>query len=411
MLSRQALEDILIIDFTTVWAGPFTTRLLADFGATVIKVESIQHPDPMRFAHQPLGQPSEKPYNRGGYFHQFHYNKYGITLDISRSKGREILMQLVKKCDVFVSNYSPRALKNLGLTYEELSKVNPSVIVSLISGYGNTGPYRDMPALGSCIEAITGFRGFIGYGDGIPITPGTTTADPVASLHSAFAILAAIVERRKTGKGRSIDVSICESFACILEESILEFTVMQKEPHQLAAGHSYYAPYGFYRSKGDDSWIAISVTSDKEWAALVRIIGNSALTAEKYSDSISRWQNRQELDRVIEAWTSDKDAHEAMQLLQQAGVSAGACNNSSDVLNEVHLKARDFFWSVTSPDTGTYPLAGPVIKLSETPATLRLSPPALGEHNEYVLSDLLGFSVEEIDTLKRERIIGNEPAY
>ena len=411
MLSRQALEDIFILDFTTVWAGPFATRLLADFGAKVIKIESIQRPDPMRFAYQPLGQPSEKSYNRGGYFHQFHYNKYGITLDVSRSKGKEIMMQLVGKCDVFVSNYSPRALNNLGLTYEELSAVNPHVIVAVISGYGNTGLYRDMPALGSCAEAITGFRGLVGYGDGEPITPGMTTADPVASLHGAFAILAALVERRKTGKGRSIDISICESFASILEESILEFTVKCEEPHQIGAGHTYYAPYGYYRCKGEDSWIAVSVTSDKEWAALVKIIGNPALACEKYSDSLNRWQNRHELDRLIQAWTRENDAHEAMQLLQEAGIPAGACNNASDIQEEPHLNARNFFWSVTAPDTGTYPLVGPIIKLSETPATLRLSPPALGEHNEYVLRGLLGLSTKEIDTLKEERIIGSEPVY
>ena len=410
-MSDKALEDILIIDFTTVWAGPFATRLLADFGAKVIKVESIQHPDPMRFAYQPLGQPSEKPYNRGGYFHQFHYNKYGITLDVSRSKGREILMRLVKKCDIFVANYSPRALKNLGLTYEELSTVNPRVIVAAISGYGCTGPYRDMPALGSCAEAITGFRGLIGYEDGEPITPGMTTADPVASLHGAFAILAALVERRKTGKGRLIDISICESFTSILEESILEYTVKREEPHQLGAGHAYYAPYGYYRCKGEDSWIAVSITSDKEWAALVKIIGNPALACEKYSDSLNRWQNRHELDRLIQDWMSENDAHEAMQLLQEACIPAGACNDASDILKEPHLNARNFFWSVTASDTGTYPLVGPIIKLSETPATLSLPPPALGEHNEYVLSDLLGFSAEEIYTLKEERIIGSEPAY
>jgi benzylsuccinate CoA-transferase BbsF subunit len=230
-------------------------------------------------------------------------------------------------------------------------------------------------------------------------------------LHSAFAILTAIVERRKTGKGRSIDVSISESFASILEESVLEYTVMHEEPHQIGDGYPYYAPYGYYRCKGDYSWIAVSVTSDKEWEALCKIIGNSALASEKYSDSLRRWQNRHELDWLIQAWTSENDAHEVMQLLQEVGVPAGVCNNASDILDEVQLRARNFFWPVTSPDTGTYPLAGPVIKLSETPATLRLSPPALGEHNEYVLSDLLGFSAEEIKALKEERIIGNEPAY
>jgi crotonobetainyl-CoA:carnitine CoA-transferase CaiB-like acyl-CoA transferase len=411
MLRESSLENIWVIDFTCVWAGPFTTRILADFGAKVIKVESIQHPDLTRYLHQPSGSPGDKPYNRGGYFHQFHRNKYGITLDLSRSRGKGIMMQLVRRCDVFVENYSPRVARNLGLTYEELTKVNPRIIVLSLHGYGNSGPYSDMPAFGSSAEALSGFRSLVGYGDGIPISPGTTTADPVASLHSAFAILAALTHRQETGRGQLIDVSIHESIACIMEEAILEYTVNKREPHQLGARHHCFAPYGFYRCKGDYSWIAISVTSDEEWAALCRVIGNPTLASERFSDALSRWQNQDELDYLINEWTIQHESHEAMNILQEARVAAGACLNAQDVLNDPHLNERDCFWLVTSPDTGTYPLIGPVVKLSETPATLRLPPPALGEHNQYVLEELLGIPSKEIAALKEEEIIGDAPAY
>ena len=407
----KGLDNKWVIDFTTVWAGPFTTKLLADFGANVIKVESIQRPDFTRFLHQPSGPVSEKAHNRGGYFHQFHRNKYGITLDVSRDRGREILMRLVKMSDVFVENYSPRVVRNLKLTYEDLVKVNPNIIMASIHGYGNSGPYSDMPAFGSSTEALSGFRSLVGYGDGIPVMPGTTTADPVCSLHSAFAILSALVQRERTGKGQFIDASIHESIACIMPEAMLEYTVSKREPHQLGARHSYLAPYGYYRCKGDYSWVAMSITSDEEWAALCRVIDNPALTAECFADPLSRWNNQDEIDRLIEEWTSRHEHQEAMKILQGAGIAAGACFNAREVLNNPQLKERECFWDITSPDTGTYPLIGPIIKLSETPATLRLSPPALGEHNEYVLKELLGIPAEEIDSLRKEKIIGDTPAY
>jgi crotonobetainyl-CoA:carnitine CoA-transferase CaiB-like acyl-CoA transferase len=320
-------------------------------------------------------------------------------------------MQLVQRSDVFVESYAPRVARNLGLTYQDLTIVNPGIIMLSLHGYGNSGPYSDMPAFGSSAEALSGFRSLVGYGDGIPISPGTTTADPIASLHSAFAILTALTQRQKTGKGQFIDISIHESMACVMEEAILEYTVNKCEPRQLGARHPYLAPYGFYRCKGDYSWIAISVTSDKEWAVLCEVIGNPKLVSEHFSDPLSRWQNHDEMDRLIQEWTSEHEQHEAMEILQAAGVGAGACLNSQEILNDHHLKERDFFWLVTSPDTGTYPLVGPIMKLSETPATLRLPPPTLGEHNEYILGEILGMSDEEIASLKKEKIIGDTPTY
>lgn len=407
---QMPLNDLRVIDFTTIWAGPFATRILADFGASVIKVESIQRPDPNRYMHPPKGS-SEKVWNKGGYFHQFHRNKYGITLDLSRSQGREILLQLVGRSDIFVENYAPRVVRNLGICYEELIKVKPDLIMLSLHGFGNTGPYCEMPAYGGTVEAVAGFRSVIGYGDGIPITPGSPLSDPIGSLHGVFAVLAALAHRKKTGKGQLIDLSLHESIGCVMEEATLQYTVDESQPCQLGARHPFMAPHGFYRCKGDDSWVAISVGSDKEWTDLGGIIGNPVLTNEKFSDSFSRWQNQDELDQLIEEWTIHHDPDEVMNLLQSAGVAAGACLNAKNLLNDPHLKERSYFWLVPTPDNGAYPEIGPVIKLSETPARLRLSPPSLGEHNEYILRDVLGIPAEEIARLKENGIIGNTPAY
>ena len=401
------LEDIWVIDFTTVWAGPFTTRMLADFGANVIKLESLGRPDQTRYMHVDV-RASEKLWNHGGYFHQFQRNKYGITLDLSQSRGKEILLQLVRRCDVFVENFAARVVTGLGVSYEELIKVKPDIIMLSLHGFGNTGPYRDRPAYGGTVEAPTGFRSLIGYGDGVPITPGSPLSDPIGSLHGVFAILSALAYREETGKGQFIDLSLHESIGCVMEEATLQYTVDNREPRQLGARHSYMAPHGFYQCKGDDSWVAICVTSDEEWAALCRVIGNPALAEERFSDPLSRWQNQDELDRLIEEWTIEHERYEAMNILQKAGVAAGACFNAQDILNDPHFKERAYFWY---PDTGTYPQVGPVIKMSETSASLRLLAPALGEHNEYFLRDILGMSAEEIATLREEKIIGDEPAF
>jgi len=408
---HMPLENIRVIDLTQVWAGPLASRVLADFGAEVIKVESIQRPDLTRYSHRPASPPNGKLYNQGGYFHQYNRNKYGITLNLAKSQGRDIFMQLVECSDVVVENYARRVIESFRLSYEELIRVKPDIIVLSLNGYGNTGPYRDGVAFGSTIEAVSGVKSLIGYGDGAPIYCGATIADPLSAMYGVFAVLGALAYRDETGKGQFIELSMHEAVDSIMEEATLEYTVGKHEPRQLGAHHPYFAPYGCYRCRNGDSWVTISVTSDEEWASLCKAVGNPALDAEKFSDPLSRWENRDELDNLISEWTTRHDKFEVMSDLQKAGVPAGACINGQDILQNPHLNERGYFWSVTCPDTGVYPQVGPAVKMSETPATLRLPPPALGEHNKYVLGELLGMSTEDIAALEKEKIIGNEPVY
>ncbi len=339
----MALENIWVVDFTTIWAGPLVTKMLADFGAEVIKVESIQYPDRQRYSHPPRGEAGEKPYNRGGYFHQFNRNKYGITLDLSQSRGKEVFLRLIKKADVFVENYAPRVIKNLGLSYEELIKVKTDLIMLSLHGYGMSGPYSNIPAFGFSIEGLSGFSSLTGYGNGVPVPSGIPLPDPIAALHGAFAILAALDNRRKTSKGQFIDLSIHDTLGCVMEEAILPCIMNGREPCQLGDRHPYIAVHGCYRCKGDDSWVAMAVASDQEWLNLCKVIGNPALNSERFSDRFSRWQNREELHQLIEEWTIQHDRFEIMKILQEAGIAAGAVLNSQDILNEPHLKERDYF--------------------------------------------------------------------
>lgn len=407
----SVLEGVRIIDLTQVWAGPLCTRLLADFGAEVIKLESTRYPDRMRYLHQPLSEEPEKAHNRGGYFHQFNRNKQGLTLDLAKPRGREIFRQLVAVSDVVVENYSLRVQRNLGMTYPELSKIKPNLIMLSLHGYGSTGPYRNGPAFGSTIEAMAGMKSLLGYGDGVPIYAGACIGDPVSGIYGAIAILAALTHRRETGEGRFIDLSMHECVSSIEGEAILEYTLGKREPRQTGAGHAALVPYGTYRSKGEDSWVAICVTKAEEWQGLCTVVGDPELQEERYADPLERLLNRERLDTVIEAWSSQRDASEAALLLQRAGIPAGAFLNGKEILGSMHLRERGYFWDVDCPDAGRYPQIGPLLRLSETPAELRLAPPALGEHNRHVLEGILKMTAAEIAALEKEGIIGDRPAY
>jgi len=404
-VTELPFKGLRVIDFTLVWAGPFATRILADFGAEVIKLESIQRPDRVRYMFPPKGA-SERLYNRGGYFHEFNRNKYGLTLDLTRHEGKEVFKQLLKISDLFLANYPPRVLANLGLEYPVIKRVKPDIIMLAMPGYGMTGPYSNFPGYGSCFEAFSGLTSLRGIGS----NQTTVLADPAASLHAVFAVLAALKYRRQTGRGQFIDLSQTETTGCLMEEAFLEYTINGHEPYPIGNRHRSIAPHGVYRCRGEDEWIAITVASDEQWRGFCSVLGNLPwISEEKFSTSLSRWKNQDELDKLIEQWTLEHDAYDVMHLLQSGGVAAGIAFNSKEILSNPHLQKRDYFWQVTTPGTGTYPFVGPVIKLSKISAKLRMPPPALGEHNEYVLGHLLGLSADEIADLEEKKIIGKEP--
>jgi benzylsuccinate CoA-transferase BbsF subunit len=409
---KLPLEGIRIIDFTAVWAGPFATRILADFGAEVIKLESIQHYDFVRTAVPPKGERGDEPYNRGGYFHQFNRNKIGLTLNLEDPRGKELFKELVKISDLVFENHAPRVMKNLELDYPVLKEVKPDIIMVSMSGYGQTGPYRNYPGYGNGLDGFSGAYSLLTYGDGIPIPATTPLADPCGALHAAFAGLVALHYRHETGRGQFIDLSQYETLGCIMEEAYLPYTMNGHEPKQLGNKHAFMVPHGYYRCRGDDVWLGIGVRTDLEWQSFCRVIGNPGWTQEeRFSTAFERYKNQEDLDRLIEAWTTEQDGYKAMQLLQEAGVAAGIALSGPEILREPHLKARDFFWNINCPDAGSFPFVGCQIKLSETPGNYRLPPPRLGEHNEYVLGKLLGLSSMEMADLRERKIIGDVPLY
>lgn len=403
----MALDDILVVDLTGGGAGPFASRLLADFGANVVKVESSQRPDASRMMHVDKRE-TEKPWNHGGYFHQLHRNKYAIAVDFSHPEGKEVLLRLIRNCDVVIGDFVPGVFEEMGMTYEDLVHINPRLIMLSMHSTAHTNPCPDSIEDGGTAEAASGFCNTVGYGDGVPVAPGSPISVQFGSLNGVFAVLAALAERKTSGKGQLIDLSLQESLECAMEEALFEFTVNGQEPRQTGAAHGFLAPQGVYRCIGEDSWVAITINTDEEWSALCKTVGNPMLASDEYADPMYRSNHKNEIDRLIEEWTVKHDRHQAMHILQAAGVPAGACFDSKDLSKDPHLNERGFFWDLDL-DIGFRRHIGAIMNLSETPATLRQLPPDLGQHNEYVLQELLGMSTQQVEHLKRERIIVNAP--
>lgn len=422
MSERMVLEGIRVLDLSRVWSGPLAVRMLADMGAEVIKVEAPYSRLGMtkeffdifkqmseagrRFPYFLDGNPGDQPWNRNALYNDLNRNKLTITLDLNKDAGREVFKRLVKISDVVLENYSPRVMENFGLDYKVLSEINPEIIMISMPGYGMTGPYRNYPAYGTSLDQHAGFSSLMGYPDSGPYRTQSTLPDPVASLNGAGAVMLALWHRRKTGKGQFIDLAQIEASTCVTGQATMDYVMNKRSPTHLGNRDHYMAPQGCYRCRGEDMWVAISVASDDEWEAFSRAIGDPSWTKEeRFADQLNRWQNQDELDKLIQEWTVKHEHYEVMHLLQKSGIAAAAVLNAEEVVNDPHLRKRGYFAELAHPVAGTHPFPGFPMKLSETPATFRMPAPKMGEHNDYVLHQLLEFSDDEIERLKADNAV------
>jgi len=410
-MSSLALEGIRVIDLTYVHAGPFMARQLADFGAEVIKVESTQRPELIRGVVLAENETGDQYWNRSGYFNLDHRNKYGVTLNLNHERGRELLKELVRVSDVLLEAYAPRVMRNFGLEYDTLKETKPDLIMVSLSGYGQTGPRRDFTSLGTVMEAQSGITQLTGYSDGPPLKTGISYCDPTTGILGAGLVLAALCNRERTGKGTHIDLSMNEVGASFVGETIMDYMMNGRVQGRMGNRHAVMAPHGCYRCKGEDEWVTIAVGSDDEWVALCKAMDEPAWTQErKFSDPLSRLRNQDELDGYIEKWTSRHGHAEAMGILQEAGVAAGAVLNGKELLLDSHLKERGFIEVIDHPEVGKRPHAGMMFKLSKTPGNVRMPAPSMGEHNQFILQGILGLSDDELRRLEEEEVIGAAPA-
>jgi crotonobetainyl-CoA:carnitine CoA-transferase CaiB-like acyl-CoA transferase len=373
-MTKSVLKGIRILDFTWVLAGPYATRLLADFGAEVIKV-------------QPLMPGEEDEFSRG-YYNTWNRNKLGITLNLSKPQGVALAKRLVSLSDAVVENFTPRVMANWGLDYENLKKLKPDLIMLSLSTMGNTGPWWDYTGFGPTIQAFSGITLLTSYPGKPPLGLGTAYADHIAALLACLALLSAFEYRRRTGEGQYIDVSQVEAMASLLGDAFIP------------GGEA--APHGVYRCQGEDRWCAIAVFTDEEWQGFKQALGNPLWAeAQRFATPSGRLENKEELDELIEGWTKKHTAEEAMARLQKRGVASGVVQDARDLAQDPQLKEGGFFIELDHPQLGKTISDATPIRLSDTPAQYSRYAPLLGQDNSYVYGKLLGLSRDELAELKK----------
>jgi crotonobetainyl-CoA:carnitine CoA-transferase CaiB-like acyl-CoA transferase len=408
----RPLSGIRVVDFTNAVAGPIASFILADLGADVIKVEgpAARHRNAAGLA--PLAEGGEDvPWDRVAFFNELNHGKRGVTIDVTKPRGRNLFLKLVAKADVVVQNFSPRALDNMRLHYEHLRGMNPSIVMLSMPAFGLSGPYRDRASYGPGIDAMSGLAHLTGYPDGPPMKPGNFFCDQQAGTLAAYSCLAALRHRDLTGEGQHVELAMIEGELQLLADAYLDYHWNGRE--RLRAGNDLgaRAPHDAYRCAGEDEWVAIAVEDEDQWHALCAAIGLPSLaTDERFASPRARTANRDELRAVIEAWTSTRSHYEAMSALQPGGVPAGAALNCLELLSDPHIAARGGFEYVQLPNAGRTPYPRVAFTLSDTPIPISAAGPAFGGANRDVFCGLLGLSDEEFYELERAGICPREPA-
>jgi crotonobetainyl-CoA:carnitine CoA-transferase CaiB-like acyl-CoA transferase len=404
---------------TQIAAGPYATLLLGFMGAEIIKVESclrmdinrgLARPTPETYRMYPQGIPGERPWNRSAHHIHRNSNKRSVTLDLASPQGKGLFLQLTAICDALIENYRASVLDRLGLGYAQLSAANPQLVYVKISSQGATGPEKDYGSLGSTLEQTAGLASITGYEDGRPLMTNETYPDPVVGVLAVGALMAALRRRRQTGKGACIDLSQREVAVTLLGEAVVDYSLSGRVAAPIGNRHPLMAPHGVYPCQGDDLWVAIAVRSDAEWRGLCHAIGQPELAEDaRFATLPGRWQNQRPLDEILSAWARGRDHYQAMQLLQDHGVPAGPVLTAGEVIVDPHLEARGFWDTVEHPEAGTYRQVSTPWRLSKSPRRVSSPAPGLGEHNDYVLGELLGLSPQEIAALEVQGIIGTHP--
>ena len=416
--SRQPLKNFRVLDLSRIWAGPYCTKLMADLGAEVIKMESLRVYDSHRgpvspargIAAYPDGEPGEEPWNRNGWFNCLHFSKYGITLELTSDEGRRVFERLVSISDVVIENFRQGSLERLGYDYPALRTHRPDLIYVSMPAFGNTGPWKNYLGYGIGQEQLSGMAHLTGYPDDGPMKSGINHGDPITGSHAAGVLLAALRRRRRTGKGMYIDVSQQESAVAFMGGELLAYQMTGREPERIGNRSRWYAPCNTYPCAGEDRWITIAATNDAEWQRLVSAMDMQPLADDtRFATAEARIDNQDDLDVIIAGWTSGRDAFALGELLQAAGVPAGPVLRGPDLLQDRHYAERGTFITADHPQVGPKQYPGLPWKMSGTPGEVRWPSPTLGQHNRDVFGGLLGLTGREIDALEEGGVIGTKP--
>ena len=397
-----ALNGIRVIDLSHVLAAPTTTMFLADLGAEVIHVEPPQGDDAREF-----GPFSGKPgKNTSGYFISLNRNKKSIVLNLRSDRGKEILRRLLDIADVVVENYRPGTMKKLGFGWEELQRINPRLIYASISGFGHDAPpeYASRPSYDMVAQAFSGLMSITGPKEGPPCRVGTSIGDVIAGHQAAIGIMAALIHRDKTGRGQRYDGSMVDGLFAVLESAVVRYTLTGQVPGPLGGMHPTITPFQALRTK--DSWIVTAIGNDTLWKRFCDLLGRADLIDDpQFRTNPVRCDNKEELSEILGMEIKKKTTREWIALFEEADLPYAPINTLKDICEDPIIAHRQMLAEVDQPVAGKMRIANSPIRLSETPGRVRSPAPLLGQHSEEILTELLGFSGEQIEQLREQGVI------
>ncbi len=405
------------IVLTQAWAGTFATELLAFMGADVIQLETHTRLDSWRGApDSPMpsaldGRTSARhPWNCNPNFNSVNLNKQSITLDLSRAEGIAIFKQLLPHADFVAENFAPRVMGKLGIGYEVMREIKPDIILCSLSGYGHTGPWSHVPAIGGTCEPSSGMSALLGYGDGQPLNSGLMYPDAVAGLYGFGALATALYHRERTGEGQFIDLSMQEANFTFIGDAWIEYALTGQVRGGMGNRHATQAPHGMYPCQGEDQWVAIAVEDDRQWQALCALANEvAALREARFETQAGRKQHEAALDAMLSEWARTQDRHDVAARLCAAGIPAAPVLNALEVAADAALTERGQLVRVDHPETGPWVQAGVPARFSHTPPGVQGPAPLLGQHATEVFDRLLGMSTDAYEALYAEGITGTVP--
>jgi crotonobetainyl-CoA:carnitine CoA-transferase CaiB-like acyl-CoA transferase len=407
---RVPLDGIRVVDFTAFWAGPAATHMLAALGADVVKIESIQRPDGMRFA-------STRPptvdqwWEWGPVFHGANSNKRAITLDMNRPEGVDLARRLIAGADAVVENFTPRVMENFGLTWDAVHAINPAAVMVRLPAFGLEGPWRDRPGFAQTMEQISGMAWVTGLHDGPPLIP-RGACDPLAGMHAVLAFLLALEQRDRDGEGRLVEVTMVEAALNVAAEQVVERSAYGALIGRDGNRGPAAAPQNLYPCAGEEEWLALAVATDEQWRSLRSVLGEPAWAADPAFDAVEgRRAAHNMIDEHLASWCADRPVQELVDALVAAGVPAASVINPRDIAKHPQLRHRRLFEALEHPVVGRHELPSAPFRFASRGEAgwLRRPAPTVGQHNHDVLRELLDLSDDELDQLRADAIIGDRP--
>jgi benzylsuccinate CoA-transferase BbsF subunit len=409
-MAKPPLSGIKVADFTWVWAGPYCTLQLAHLGADVTRIETKTRPCVTRML-PPWPDGTFDGLNKSGYFNQYNQGKKSLSLNFKHPEAKDVAWRLIKEADVVVNNFASGVMEKMGFGYDAIREVKSNIIMISLSGYGDTGPYHEYVAYGPAQVPLSGLSSLTGYKGFPPMHAGFSYADPNAGIHGAFAVLAALFHRKKTGEGQYIDMAQWECAMDLLAEGILEYTMNGREPERNGNRDPFMAPHGIFKCRDlaekvmdmtIDRWVSIVCADDAEWGRLASAMGEPEVADDpRFKTLAARKANEDELEALITGWTLPQRFDEVARKLQAAGVAAAPCADNKYLCDEdQHVAQRNYWVELNHPEVGVQRHAGIPWRMSGTSTAVRMPAPCLGQHTDETLARL-GYSKEEVESLRK----------